>query len=80
MDRITRQLLLRIFNDPAFGLQANVDALLRPRPPRPGLSPSDYLDMLATVREKLAALVSILLDSFGYVLYTYITLFHSLAG
>jgi hypothetical protein len=60
--RVTRQLIQRIFNDPAFGIQARVDAILNPQPPAPTLSLSDYLDALLTVREKLSALNVLLLE------------------
>lgn len=60
--RITRQLVQRIFNDPAFGIQARVDAILNPQPPAPKLALSDYLDALVTVREKLSALNMLLQD------------------
>lgn len=60
--RVTRQLIQRIFNDPAFGIQARVDAILNPQPPAPALSLSDYLDALLTVREKLSALNVLLLE------------------
>lgn len=60
--RVTRQLIQRIFNDPAFGIQARVDAILNPQPPAPSLSLSDYLDALLTVREKLSALNVLLLE------------------
>ncbi len=60
--RVTRLLVQRIFSDPAFGIQARVDAILCPQPPAPPLLLSDYLDALLTVREKLTALNLILID------------------
>lgn len=57
--RITRQLVQRIFSDPAFGIQTRVDAILCPQPPLPL---ADYLDALLTVREKLTALYLLLLE------------------
>lgn len=60
--RITRLLIQRIFNDPAFGIQSRVDAVLCPKPPLPQLNLSEYLDALTTVREKLSALHMVLLD------------------
>ena len=59
--KITRVLIQRIYNDPAFGLQGRVDAVLQPRPPLPPLPLSDYLENLGIVKEKLGAL---------YVLYS----------
>lgn len=62
VSRVTKMLISRIFNDPAFGIQARVEAVLHPKPPLPSLSPSDYLDALVTVREKLSALHLMLLE------------------
>jgi hypothetical protein len=62
-------LIQRIFNDPAFGLQGRVDAVLQPRPPLPPLPLSDYLENLGIVKEKLGAL---------YVLYSYPILWSSI--
>jgi hypothetical protein len=61
--KVTRQLIQRIFCDPAFGIQARVDMVLVPKPPREPLTLPDYLDALTTVREKLSALYVMLLDS-----------------
>ena len=55
-------LIARVFSDPAFGIQARVDSVLRPRPPRPPLQPQEYLDALVIVREKLSALYLLLLE------------------
>jgi len=60
--KVTRMLIQRIFNDPAFGIQARVDAILCPAPPAPPLSLPDYLDALVIVREKLSALYLLLLE------------------
>lgn len=60
--RVTRLLIQRIFNDPAFGIQARVDSILVPQPPRPQLPLADYLDALVTVREKLSALNLMLIE------------------
>jgi len=60
--KITRILIQRIYNDPAFGIQGRVDTILQPKPPSPSLPLSDYLVTLATVREKLSALFLILLE------------------
>ncbi len=60
--RVTRLLIQRIFNDPAFGIQARVDGILCPTPPNPPLPLADYLDALVTVREKLSALYLLLID------------------
>ena len=60
--KVTRQLIQRIFNDPAFGIQARVDSILLPQPPRPALPLADYLDALVTVREKLSALNVMLIE------------------
>lgn len=60
--KVTRMLIQRIFNDPAFGIQARVDAILCPAPPQPPLSLPDYLDALVIVREKLSALFLLLLE------------------
>lgn len=60
--KVTRMLIQRIFNDPAFGIQARVDAILCPAPPQPPLSLPDYLDALVIVREKLSALYLLLLE------------------
>jgi hypothetical protein len=60
--KVTRMLIQRIFNDPAFGIQARVDAVLCPAPPLPPLSLPDYLDALVIVREKLSALYLLLLE------------------
>lgn len=60
--RVTRQLIQRVFNDPAFGIQARVDAILNPKPPNTPLPLPDYLDALVTVREKLSALYVLLLE------------------
>ena len=60
--KVTRMLIQRIFNDPAFGIQARVDGILCPAPPQPALSLPDYLDALVIVREKLSALYLLLLE------------------
>ena len=60
--KMTRVLIQRIYNDPAFGIQGRVDSVLHPKPPAPELPLPDYLESLLTVREKLAALYLILLD------------------
>ncbi len=60
--KVTRMLIQRIFNDPAFGIQARVDAILCPAPPLPPLSLPEYLDALVIVREKLSALYLLLLE------------------
>ncbi|KAJ1441108.1 exocyst complex component Sec10-domain-containing protein [Ochromonadaceae sp. CCMP2298] len=60
--KVTRMLIQRIFNDPAFGLQARVDAILCPEPPAPPLSLPDHLDALVIVREKLSALYLLLIE------------------
>ena len=60
--RVTRTLIQRIFNDPAFGIQARVDSILCPAPPQPPLSLPDYLDALVIVREKLSALFLLLME------------------
>lgn len=65
VDRLSRQLVNRIFHDPTFGLETKIEKVLRPKPPRPALSPADYLESLGVVREKLSALESMLADSFG---------------
>eukprot|EP01031_Cornospumella_fuschlensis_P033224 gene33224-40198_t len=63
--RVTRLLVMRVFSDPLFGIQARVDAILSPRPPTPPLPLPDYLDALVTVREKLNALYVLLLSCAG---------------
>jgi hypothetical protein len=60
--RVTRLLVQRIFGDPAFGIQAKVDAILSPQPPSPPLPLADFLDALLTVREKLSALNLMLVE------------------
>lgn len=60
--KVTRMLIQRIFNDPAFGIQARVDSILCPAPPQPPLSLPDYLDALVIVREKLSALFLLLME------------------
>ena len=60
--KITRILLQKIFTDPAFGIQARVDAVLAPKPPWPQLPLPEFLESLANVREKLSALYVILLE------------------
>jgi hypothetical protein len=60
--RVTRTLIQRIFNDPAFGIQARVDSILCPPAPQPALSLPDYLDALVIVREKLNALFLLLME------------------
>lgn len=60
--RVARMLVQRIFNDPAFGIQSRVDAVLCPAPPSAPLSLADYLDALVLVREKLSALYVLLLE------------------
>lgn len=60
--QVTRSLIQRIFSDPAFGIQARVDAILYPPEPSPKLPLADYLDALLTVREKLTALNLLLLE------------------
>jgi hypothetical protein len=60
--KMSRTLVQRIYNDPAFGIQGRVDNVLHPKPPFPALPVADYLESLLTVREKLAALYMILLD------------------
>jgi hypothetical protein len=60
--RVTRLLVQRIFGDPAFGIQAKVDAILCPQPPLPPLPLADYLDALLVVREKLSALHLLLIE------------------
>jgi hypothetical protein len=60
--KVTRMLIQRIFNDPAFGIQARVDSILCPAPPQPPLSLPDYLDALVIVREKLSALFLLLIE------------------
>jgi hypothetical protein len=47
--RVTRFLIQRIFNDPAFGIQAKIESILVPQPPRPQLSLADYLDALVSM-------------------------------
>ena len=46
----------------SLGIHVRVEELLSPKPPKPALSLSDFLDALTTVREKLSALYIILLD------------------
>ena len=60
MVRITRMLIQRIFNDPAFGIHAMVDSILSP--PMSPLSLADYLSAMFSVREKLTALYHTLLE------------------
>lgn len=62
VEKVTKMLITRIFNDPAFGIQARVDNVLRPKPPAAPLSLPEYLDALVTVREKLSALHLMLLE------------------
>lgn len=62
VEKVTKMLITRIFNDPAFGIQARVDNVLRPKPPAIQLSLPEYLDALVTVREKLSALHLMLLE------------------
>ena len=57
--QMTRTLIQRIYNDPAFGIQGRVDNVIHPAVPLPL---SEYLESLLTVREKLAALYIILLE------------------
>ena len=61
--------LTSIFTDPAFGIMTRVDSSLRPKPPAPPLSLSDYLDCLQSVREKLFALQIILQEYSSAQLY-----------
>ena len=49
-----------------------MEAVLHPKPPLPSLSPSDYLDALVTVREKLSALHLMLLEYCTYVFLFYL--------
>lgn len=58
--RVTRLLIQRIFNDPAFGIQIRVDNILKPKY-HPPLA-EDYLNALVTVREKLNALYLLLIE------------------
>ncbi len=60
--KITRVLIQRIYNDPAFGIQGRVDAVLQPKPPLPPLLLADYLENLSIVKEKLSALYLMLLE------------------
>ena len=60
--KMTRTLIQRIYNDPAFGIQRRVDNVLHPKPPEAPLPLADYLESLLTVREKLTALYIILSD------------------
>lgn len=69
VSKVTKTLIQRIFSDPAFGIMTRVDASLRPKPPIPQLSLSDYLDCLLTVREKLSALQIILQEYSGANVY-----------
>ena len=52
--KITRMLVQRIFNDPAFGLQTRVDMILYPKPPYQPLSSVEYLGTYATFLSRLA--------------------------
>ena len=67
--KVTKTLIQRIFSDSAFGIMTRVDASLRPKPPAPQPSLSDYLDCLLTVREKLSALQIILQEYSGTYVY-----------
>ena len=69
VSKVTKTLIQRIFSDSAFGIMTRVDASLRPKPPIPQLSLSDYLDCLLTVREKLSALQIILQEYSGVNIY-----------
>ena len=60
--RLVKKLLLRVFNDPAFGIQAHIEASLFPPAPRPALPLHEYLLKLAEIREKLDAFHLILAD------------------
>ena len=60
--KITRVLIQRIYNDPAFGIQGRVDAVLQPKSPLPPLPLADYLENLGIVKEKLGALYMMLLE------------------
>lgn len=60
--RVTRLLIQRIFNDPAFGIQTRVENVLRPEPPRPPMLLAEYLDALITVKEKLSCLHIVLME------------------
>lgn len=62
--KITRVLIQRIYNDPAFGIQGRVDAMLQPKPPSPPLPLADYLEYLSIVKEKLGGLYLMLLELF----------------
>lgn len=72
--RVTRLLIQRIFNDPAFGIQTRVENALRPKPPRPPMLLADYLDALITVKEKLSCLHIVLMDHCVTCTTSYITL------
>jgi hypothetical protein len=67
--RVTRALVQRIFNDPAFGIQHRVDEVLRPPEPLPPLPLPEYLDALLTIREKLSALYLLLVECCSHEAY-----------
>jgi hypothetical protein len=60
--RVMRLLIQRIFNDPAFGVQAHIEHALYPPAPHPRLQLGEFLNVLANVREKLEAFHLILSD------------------
>ena len=60
--KMIRTLILRIYNDKAFGIEERLQKILDPKPPSLPLPLGDYLESLLTVREKLSALHLILLD------------------
>ena len=62
--RLIRQLIGIFFKDPTFGLDKMIAMIFDPQPPNSAttLSPSEYLDALHSVREKLSGLYLILFD------------------
>lgn len=62
--KVIKMLLQRIFNDPAFGIQGRIDAVMRSGEQ---VSPSYYLDVLMIVREKLSAFFLMILECTNYI-------------
>ncbi|CAM9682371.1 unnamed protein product, partial [Phaeothamnion confervicola] len=58
--KVTKLLLQRILNDPVYGIQARVEAVLSPAPPGEPLPLPDYLNCLCTVEQQTMALFDLL--------------------